>query len=86
MTRAGTPDRYEIFHATLQKKLPKFKLPLSADDRDTYVDLPVAFARAYDLGGFAAQISYAGPTPPDVPLTESQKGWLEDHLKAFKTK
>ena len=35
---------------TVQKRLPKFKLPLAADDRDALLDLQAAFARAYDLG------------------------------------
>ena len=61
VTRATAPDRYEIYTATIQKRLPKFKLPLAPDDRDTLLDLQAAFARAYDLGGFAAQIDYKAP-------------------------
>ena len=53
VTRSTAPDRYEIYTATLQKRLPKFKLPLAADDRDALLDLQAAFARAYDLGNFA---------------------------------
>jgi hypothetical protein len=35
VTRATQADRYEIYTATLQKQLPRFRLPLAADDRDT---------------------------------------------------
>ncbi|MDY3559399.1 DUF4058 family protein [Gemmata sp. JC673] len=84
VTRSNAPDRYEIYTATLQKKLPKFKLPLAADDRDALLDLQAAFGRAYDLGSFAAQIDYKGPPPPDVPLTPAHRTWTEDLFKQLK--
>jgi Protein of unknown function (DUF4058) len=84
VTRATAPDRYEIYTATIQKRLPKFKLPLAADDRDALLDLQAAFARAYDLGGFATQIDYKGVLPPDVPLTDVQKAWINDMLRQLK--
>lgn len=84
VTRPTSPDRYEIYTATLQKRLPKFKVPLAADDRDAMLDLQAAFARAFDLGNFASQIDYKGPTPPDVPLSDENKKWIGDILKAQK--
>jgi hypothetical protein len=84
VTRSTAPDRYEIYTATIQKRLPKFKLPLAADDRDALLDLQAAFARAYDLGGFASQIDYKAPPPPDVPLSDAQQAWIGDLLKQLK--
>jgi hypothetical protein len=84
VTRANSPDRYEIYTATLQKRLPKFKLPLAADDRDALLDLQAAFTRAYDLGSFANQLDYKGPPPPDVPLTDAYRSWTEELLKQMK--
>lgn len=85
VTRATAPDRYEIYTATIQKRLPKFKLPLAPDDRDALLDLQAAFARAYDLGGFAASIDYrCSPPPADVPLTDAQRAWVDDLLKQLK--
>lgn len=84
VTRASAPDRYEIYTATLQKRLPKFKLPLAADDRDALLDLQAAFTRAYDLGSFANQVNYQAPPPPDVPLTDAYKTWAEELLKQMK--
>ena len=52
VTRCAQPERYEIYTATLQKRLPRFRLPLASDDRDTVLDLQNAFARCYDQGGF----------------------------------
>ena len=58
VTRSTQPERYEIYTATLQKRLPKFRLPLAADDRDTVVDLPKAVSQTYDDCGFGDQIDY----------------------------
>lgn len=84
VTRATAPDRYEIYTATLQKRLPKFKLPLAPDDRDALLDLQAAFTRAYDLGGFGSQINYAADPPSDVPLTAHQRNWLDTFLRQAK--
>lgn len=84
VTRAGAADRYEIYTATIQKRLPKFKLPLAADDRDALLDLQAAFARAFDLGGFATAVDYRNPPPPEVPLTDAQRTWVNELLKQTK--
>jgi hypothetical protein len=82
VTRAAQPDRYEIYTATMQKRLPRFRLPLASDDRDTVVDLQVAFTRAYDQGNFASQVDYA--KDPAVPLTDQDRQWLQELLKGEK--
>ncbi len=84
VTRGPAPERYEIYTTTLAKRLPKFKVPLAADDRDALLDLQAAFARAFDLGNFGAQVDYTAAPPPDVPLTDAHRDWLDDHLKALK--
>ncbi len=75
VTRSTQPERYEIYTATLQKRLPRFRLPLAADDRDTVLDLHAACARAYDQGNFAGKIDYQ--RDPD-------RQWLHEHLKKEK--
>jgi hypothetical protein len=67
VTRSTQPDRYEIYTASLEKRLPRFRLPLASDDRDMVVDLQAAFTRAFELGNFGEQIDYR--CEPDVPLT-----------------
>src|SRR5438045_4175356 len=62
VTRSAKPEQYEIYTATLQKRLPRFRLPLAGDDRETVLDLQTAVARCYDQGGFASNIDYA-PDP-----------------------
>jgi hypothetical protein len=82
VTRSTQPDRYEIYTATLQKRLPRFRLPLAADDRDTVLDLQTVFTRTYEQGGFAGKIDYA--KPPPTALDEADGRWLDEHLKGMK--
>jgi hypothetical protein len=82
VTRATQPDRHEIYTATLQKRLPRFRLPLASDDKDTVLDLHTAFTRCYDQGGFAAKIDYG--KDPTTPLNDEDRKWLNDLLKQQK--
>jgi len=84
VTRAAQPERYEIYTATLQKRLPRFRLPLASDDRDTVLDLQSAFARCYDQGGFGGQIDYH--RDPAVPLSETDRRWLDELLRQAKVR
>jgi len=82
VTRATQPERYEIYTATLQKRLPRYRLPLAADDRDTVIDLHTAFARSYDQGGFGSKINYQ--KEPATRLIDEDRRWLNDLLKELK--
>ncbi len=82
VTRATQPERFEIYTATLQKRLQRFKLPLAADDRDIVLDLHTAFARAYDQGGFAAKINYQ--RDPPTLLSDDDRKWLDQLLREQK--
>src|SRR5205807_9538397 len=82
VTRATQPERHEIYTATLQKRLPRYRLPLAADDRDTVLDLHTAFNRCYDQGGFAARIDYQ--RDPMTKLVDEDRRWLADLLKEAK--
>jgi hypothetical protein len=79
VTRSAQPDRFEIYTATLQKRLPRFRLPLAGDDRDTVVDLHTTFTRSYDQGVFAGKVDYT--RDPSVPLNDEDRRWLDDWLK-----
>ena len=82
VTRSTQAERFEIYTATLQKRLPRFRLPLAVDDRDTVLDLHTAFTRCYDQGGFAAKIDYK--RDPSTPLPDDDRRWLNDVLKQQK--
>jgi hypothetical protein len=78
VTRSTQPDRYEIYTTTLQKRLPRFRLPLAPDDRDTVVDLHVTFARCFDQGAFVGKIDYS--RDPVTTLSDDKRRWLHDLL------
>jgi hypothetical protein len=82
VTRSTQPDRFEIYTATLQKRLPRFRLPLATDDRDTVVDLHTAFLRSFDQGNFAGKIDYS--KDPPAPLKDEDRRWLAELLKQQK--
>ncbi len=82
VTRWTHPDRYEIYSATLPKRLPRFRVPLASDDRDTVLDLQAAVARAYDQGAFNTVIDYT--RDPATRLTDESRRWLDERLKEEK--
>jgi Protein of unknown function (DUF4058) len=82
VTRSTQPERYEIYTTTLQKRLPRFRLPLASDDRDTVVDLHTVFTRCYEQGGFSAKIDYC--RDPTTTLEDEDRRWLADLLKQQK--
>ncbi len=82
VTRSTQSERYEIYTTTLQKRLPRFRLPLAPDDRDTVLDLQTAFARCFDQGDFGSKIDYR--RDPPVPLDDGDRRWLNELLKAQK--
>jgi len=79
VTRATQPERHEIYTATIQKRLPRFRLPLAADDRDTVLDLHSAFARCYDQGNFAGRVEYK--RDPLTKLTDAHRSYLAQLLR-----
>ena len=82
VTRAAHAEKHEIYSSTLQKRLPRFRLPLASDDRDTVLDLHASFTRCYDQGGFAAQIDYQ--RDPPVRLGDEDRQWVHDLLRQQK--
>jgi Protein of unknown function (DUF4058) len=82
VTRWTHPDRYEIYSATLPKRLPRFRVPLASDDRDTVLDLQSAVSRAYDQGDVAKQIDYT--RDPATRLSDENRKWLGERLKEEK--
>jgi Protein of unknown function (DUF4058)/Protein of unknown function (DUF2934) len=78
VVRSSEPERYEIYTSTLQKRLPKFRVPLSADDRDFVIDLQAALTRCYDEADFISRIDYK--LEPAVPLGDLNRRWLDTLL------
>src|SRR5947209_9234931 len=82
VTRATQPERHELYTATLRKRLPRFRLPLANDDRDTVLDLHATFARCYDQAGFGGKIDYRRQAP--TFLKDDDRRWLDKLLQEQK--
>jgi hypothetical protein len=82
VTRHVSPDRHEIYTSTLQKPLPRFRMPLGHDSRDVLVDLQATFSKAFEAGHFGKRIDYG--QDPAVPLDDADRTWLRDLLKRHK--
>ena len=82
VTRATQMDRREIYTSTVQKRLPRFRLPLAGDDRDTVVDLQTSIQRAYEHGGFGSKIDYQ--KSPLAKLSPENLKWVDELLKHHK--
>ncbi len=82
VTRSTQPERHEIYTATLQKRLPRFRMPLAPDDRDTVLDLHTAFSRCYDQAGLGPRIDYA--CDPVTKLTDAHRAYLQQLLREAK--
>ncbi len=80
VSRPASPERYEIYTSTLQKRLPRFRLPLAGDDRDTVLDLQATFLGCCEQGDFASGIDYG--RDPAVSLSEDDRRWLDALLTA----
>jgi hypothetical protein len=78
VTRATQSERFEIYTATLQRRLPRFRLPLAGDDRDTVLDLQAVFTRCYEQGGFASMVNYK--RLPPVPLDQDDIRFVSELL------
>jgi Protein of unknown function (DUF4058) len=79
VTRAVQPQKFEIYKASLQERLPKFKLPLASDDRDNILDLQAIFARCFDQANFTAQIDYL--RDPPTKLDDNNRRWIDELLR-----
>jgi hypothetical protein len=78
LARATHPERLEIYTSTLQKRLPRFRLPLAPDERDAVLDLQSVFTRCYADGRYISRIDYL--QDPSVPLGEDDRRWLDETL------
>jgi hypothetical protein len=63
VARASHPERFELYTTTLQKRLPRFRVPLAATDRDSVLDLQSLFGHCYDRADFGGRIDYRDAPP-----------------------
>jgi hypothetical protein len=76
--RATHRDRYEVYRAPLQKRLPVIPIPLRPDDADVPLDLQALVDLAYENGGYDSIDYRAAPVPP---LSQDDALWADGLLR-----
>jgi hypothetical protein len=64
------PSRQEVYPVRLQRKLPRFKVPLAENDLDVRLDLQAAFARCWEDGPYPALLRYSSSPPGTMSLAD----------------
>jgi Protein of unknown function (DUF4058) len=82
VTRANQPNRPDHYPCPLQKRLPKFRLPMAGDDKEVIVDLHTTFLRSFEQGSFAEQLDYS--RDPTTKLAPEKLEWLDAFLRQQK--
>jgi len=80
VARSTSPERYEIYTSSLDKRLPRFRVPLDSPARDEVLDLQYAFARCYEEGQYSQRIDYA--RDPPVPMSDTDWDTMDGILVA----
>ena len=75
------PDEYsfEVYPIPLQRRLPRFRVPLREPDPDVNLDLQAVFTRCYDNGGYADFVDYR--QPPPVTLSPEEEAWVDSLIE-----
>lgn len=73
------PSQQEVYAIPLQKRLPRIKIPLSAEDQDVPLDLQAVFTRCWDEGPYPEVLHYDGP-PPGT-MTAEEIDWCFQRLR-----
>jgi hypothetical protein len=59
--RATRPEQLEVYTSTVDKRLPRFRVPFGETDRDNVADASAILVHVYDQAGFGARIDYGKP-------------------------
>jgi hypothetical protein len=84
VSRPTDRTKFEIYLVPLEKRLPRFRIPLREPDKDVVLDLQAVFDRCYENGGYAEFVDYR--TLPSAPLSKEEQIWLEKLLNDFRSK
>jgi hypothetical protein len=74
------PRRQELYPIVLEKRLPRFGVPLKKSDRDVPLDLQAVFTRVWQEGPYPALLHYDAAPPGE--LTAPEIAWCAERLRA----
>jgi hypothetical protein len=77
--RAQTGNRFEAWPLTIQQRLPRIRIPLTAEYPDLIFDMQVPFNRTFEGGRFVQRIDYRQEPTPRLSLLH--KSWADQLLR-----
>jgi hypothetical protein len=80
VSRAKHRPSADLYTFGLQEEIPRFLLPLRAEDQEPIVDLQLILHRVYDQAGLDMAIDY-GLAPPPPRLSDEELGWVRSFVE-----
>ncbi len=78
--RSHPQTEFQVYAISLRERLPRFRVPLRATDKDVALDLQAVLDQCYANGRYDLRIDYA--QPPEPPLAEADREWAAALLAA----
>jgi hypothetical protein len=79
VVRAAQPRQAEMYRVPLRERLPIIRIPLRETDPDARLDLQELIDKAYENGGYEAEIDYR--VDPFPPLQGDDAAWADALLR-----
>jgi hypothetical protein len=79
VVRATQPRLAEMYRASLRERLPIIRIPLRETDPDARLDIQELIDKAYENGGYDAEIDYR--VDPFPPLQGDDAAWADALLR-----
>jgi hypothetical protein len=75
----GYRDVYELYPASLRRKLPRILIPLAGKDPDVKLEIQEVLAQTYDAGSYRDRIDYSKPCVPR--LRPEDQAWANELIR-----
>src|SRR5262249_35341574 len=75
----GYRDVYELYPASLRRKLPRILIPLAGNDPDVKLEIQDVLAQTYDAGSYRDRIDYSKPCVPR--LRPEDQAWADELIR-----
>ena len=70
----------DLYAFGIRQPIPDFVLPLAQDAEGIAVNLNAVVGQVYADGSYDLEIDY-GPDPPELPLSDDDRGWVDALLR-----
>jgi Protein of unknown function (DUF4058) len=75
----GVRDLYELYLCSLQRRLPRVRVPLADGDLDVPLDLQAVLSQTYEAGSYRDRLNYASACKP--PLSPDAQQWASHQIQ-----